>query len=211
MNKHQTKVGLGNKFLYWVGKSLLTVMGWKIEGQLPDTPKYVCIGAHHTSTWDLPIFLAAAAVISDGFVYFKPRWLGKHTIFQSPLGPLARQLGGIPVNRMVGHHIVKAVLQGFKQNEQFIFVIAPEGTRKKVSHWKGGFYFIAKAASVPIVCGFLDYKRKVAGIGPVVTPSGDVDADMAQMRVFYSTVTPKYPDRAGEVKLVEKDLAPFGQ
>jgi 1-acyl-sn-glycerol-3-phosphate acyltransferase len=211
MKDRRAKVRLGNKFLYWVGKGLLTVIGWKIEGQLPDAPKCVCIGAHHTSTWDVPIFLAAAAVLSDGFVYFKPRWLGKHTIFQSPLGPLARWLGGIPVNRMVGHHIVKTVLQAFKENDEFVFVLAPEGTRKKVSHWKGGFYFIAKAAHVPIVCGFLDYKRKVTGIGPIIMPSGDVEADMAKMRAFYSTIAAKYPDRAGEVRLVQKDLAPLGQ
>jgi 1-acyl-sn-glycerol-3-phosphate acyltransferase len=100
---------------------------------------------------------------------------GKHTLFRGPLDAFFRGLGGIPVNRTAGHHVIKAVIRAFNAHERLVLVLAPEGTTKKVDFWKPGFYFIARLAHVPIVCGFLDYKRKVAGIGPTITPSGDSD------------------------------------
>jgi 1-acyl-sn-glycerol-3-phosphate acyltransferase len=76
-----------------------------------------------------------------------------------------------------------------------ILVIAPEGTRRKVERWRSGFYHIARGAKVPIVLGYLDYGRKAGGIGPAVTPTGDIEADMKQIRAFYADVTPKHPER----------------
>jgi hypothetical protein len=54
-------------------------------------------------------------------------------------------------------------------------VVPPEGTRGRTRHWKTGFYFIALQAQVPIVLAYMDYQRKVSGLGPVFTPTGDVD------------------------------------
>jgi 1-acyl-sn-glycerol-3-phosphate acyltransferase len=74
--------------------------------------------------------------------------------------------------------------------------IAPEGTRRKVKAWKKGFYYIALNAKVPILLVFLDYRRKVTGIGPLITPSGDIEADMEIIRGFFANVTPRHPERA---------------
>jgi len=168
---------------------------------MPDIPKFVGIGAPHTSYWDLPLFLAAAAVMSDGFATVSLAWVGKSSAFRGPLNGFFRGLGGIPVNRAAGHHVIKAVIRAFNEHERLALFLAPEGTTKKVEFWKPGFYFIARLAHVPIVCGFLDYKRKVAGIGLTLTPSGDMEADMRLLRDFYRDVTPKYPERAGQVRL----------
>jgi 1-acyl-sn-glycerol-3-phosphate acyltransferase len=84
-------------------------------------------------------------------------------------------------------------------------VVPPSGTRSRAPHWKSGFYHIARAADVPIVCAFLDYRRKVGGIGPVFTPTGDVVADMEPVRAFYAGVTARYPDRTTPVRLAEED------
>jgi hypothetical protein len=46
---------------------------------------------------------------------------------------------------------------------------------------------------VPIALGFLDYRRKVGGFGPIVHPTGDIDADMAVIRDFYRDISGKYP------------------
>jgi len=58
-----------------------------------------------------------------------------------------------------------------------VLVVPPSGTRRKVMYWKTGFYHIARGAKVPIVLGYLDYRCKVGGIGPVVHPTGNIEAD----------------------------------
>lgn len=75
-------------------------------------------------------------------------------------------------------------------------MLAPEGTRKKVTYWKTGFYHIANGANVPIVLGFLDYMRKVGGIGPTLIPTGNIESDMAKIRAFYDTISGKTPDKS---------------
>ncbi len=79
--------------------------------------------------------------------------------------------------------------------------IAPEGTRKKVTHWKTGFYHIAQGAQVPIAFAFIDYKRKVVGMGPTMIPSGDIQADMEIIRDFYSKVHARHPEQVGDITL----------
>ena len=75
-------------------------------------------------------------------------------------------------------------------------VIAPEGTRKRVERWKSGFYHIAHGAKVPIVLGFLDYKRKIGGFGPSIVATGDMEADMERIQEFYLKITAKRPEKA---------------
>ena len=204
MNHSQSTVHIVNRLLGSFARLLLGLGGWRVEGSMPDAPKYVAIGAHHTSYWDLPILLLTAAVLSQGFATMKLAWVGKHSAFRGPLGLLFRALGGIPVNRSAGQHVIKPVLHAFRQNERLALVLAPAGTTRKVDQWKPGFYYIARLAHVPIVCGFLDYRRKVAGVGPTLYPSGDMEADMRVIREFYSHVSAKYPERVGEVRVVAR-------
>jgi 1-acyl-sn-glycerol-3-phosphate acyltransferase len=193
-------VAVPNRLLGLFARNLLRLAGWHVEGTLPAEPRYVTIGAPHTSYWDLPIFLFAAAAISEGFATMNIAWLGKHTAFVGPFDGLFRRLGGIPVNRAAGHHVVKAVLHAFRDNAQLTLVMSPEGTTKRVDYWKPGFYYIARLAKVPIACGFLDYRRKVAGIGPVIYPTSDMEADMQPIREFYSQVSARHPERVGEIR-----------
>jgi 1-acyl-sn-glycerol-3-phosphate acyltransferase len=194
------------RMLGWLTGAILRAAGWHIEGSLPDIPRYVAIGAPHTSTWDLPIFLMAGAALSDGFTTVKIAWLGKHTAFTGPAGALFRKLGGIPVNRSAGHHVIKTVIQAFRASPRMALAIAPEGTRQKADYWKPGFYYIARLAKVPIVCGFLDYKRKVVGMGPLIYPTSDIEADMQQIREFYSQVTARHPERVGPIQLERNEI-----
>jgi 1-acyl-sn-glycerol-3-phosphate acyltransferase len=83
--------------------------------------------------------------------------------------------------------------------------MAPEGTRSKTGHWRSGFYHIADGAGVPIVLAYLDYGRKVAGIGPVITPTGDVEADMRKIRAFYAHITGKYPEKSSMASIPLKN------
>src|SRR5205085_8507150 len=117
-----------------------------------------------------------------------------------------RHLGGIPVNRLAGHHIVKALLHEFQANEKLALGLAPEGTTKKVDYWKPGFYYIARLAHVPIVCGFIDYRRKAVGVGPGMVPSGNLEADMQFFHDFYLHVTGRHPERAAPIRVLRTEV-----
>lgn len=173
----------------WVARGFLWATGWHTEGRPPALPKYVIIGAYHTSNWDFPF------AIAFGFAFdIRFQWMGKHTLFRWPFRRFFLWLGGIPVERERAHGVVAASIRAFQENEQLVVIITPEGTRKKVDQWKMGFYHIAMGAGVPISLGYLDFKRKVGGFGPLLTPSGDVAADMAKILDFYRYITPKYPE-----------------
>lgn len=177
----------------------LKVTGWRKAAPFPHMPKYIIVGAHHTSSWDLPFALVFAFVFG-----IKIHWMGKDALFRWPFGPVMRWLGGIPIDRSKANGVVEQSIQAFRDNDELVIVITPEGTRKRVDHWKSGFYHIAKGAHVPIVVGFLDYGRKVGGAGPVITPTGDIEADMKILQDFFATVSAKHPDQAGEVRIAPR-------
>lgn len=175
----------------WLGRSVLKLMGWRIEGQLPKLDKFVAIGAHHTSNWDFVIFIAMKFVLR-----LNARWFGKHSIFRWPFGGLMRTWGGIAIRRDRQLNTVEQAVQAFRENRQFILVLSPEGTRKKVERWKMGFYHIARGAGVPIVMGALDYQNRRVVIGPTFYPTGDEQADLATMLAFFRPFVPKKPEYA---------------
>ncbi|HOD36706.1 MAG TPA: lysophospholipid acyltransferase family protein [Syntrophales bacterium] len=168
----------------------LKMIGWRREGSLPDIPKYVLIVAPHTSNWDFPIGLAFAFDLK-----LRGYWLGKDSLFRWPFHGFVRWLGGIPIDRSRSSDVVAQIVQIFKERKNLTMVVAPEGTRKKVAHWKSGFYHIARGADVPIVLAFIDYLRKAGGIGPVFKPTGIIETDMEFIRSFYEKVTGKYPEK----------------
>jgi 1-acyl-sn-glycerol-3-phosphate acyltransferase len=160
---------------------ILKISGWRIEGKLPDIPKFVLIAAPHTSNWDFPLTILVAFALKA-----KIYWMGKEAIFRRPFKKFFRWLGGIPIDRSRTNNIVEQMIQKFAESGKLIITIPPSGTRKRVMKWKTGFYYISKGANVPIVLGFLDYKRKVGGIGPVYCPTGDIDNDMREIRAYYT-------------------------
>ena len=175
----------------WLGRSVLKLMGWRIEGQLPKLDKFVAIGAHHTSNWDFVIFIAMKFVLR-----LNARWFGKHSIFRWPFGGLMRAWGGVAIRRDRQLNTVEQAVQAFRENREFILVLSPEGTRKKVERWKMGFYHIARGAGVPIVMGALDYQNRRVVIGPTFYPTGDEQADLATMLAFFRPFVPKKPEYA---------------
>ncbi len=182
-------------FLHRTSRIILVLTGWRAEGRLPPIPKFVLVGAPHTSNWDLPYTLLIAFALRAHI-----HWMGKEAIFRRPFKGFFKWLGGIPVRRSQSHNLVAQSIQQFKRNENLILTIAPAGTRKRVIRWKTGFYHIATGAGVPIVLGFLDYRRRAGGIGPVVYPSGDMAADMETIQAFYDGVTGKHPARSMRVE-----------
>ncbi|MCY1290600.1 1-acylglycerol-3-phosphate O-acyltransferase [compost metagenome] len=180
-----------NRFAEWLGHTTLRLMGWRIEGRLPALDKFVIIGAHHTSNWDFVLFLAVKFVLR-----LNARWFAKHSIFRWPFGELLQRWGGVPIHRHLQSNVVDQAVQQFRTQRQFMLVIAPEGTRKKVERWKMGFYHIARGAEVPVVLAALDYQRRRIVIGPPFVPSGDEAGDLRRILAFYREFPPKKPQFA---------------
>ena len=132
-------------------------------------------------------------------LYFRVRlrWMGKDDLFKPPFGWFMKLLGGIPIDRSKANDVVSQMVDIYKLADTLAVAIPPEGTRAKVRYWKTGFYNIAHGARVPIALGFLDYKRKVGGIGMTLYTTGDYDADLKVIKKFYDGVTPKFPDTPG--------------
>ena len=189
-------------FARMIGALFLRLFGWRVEGRFPALPKAVLIAAPHTSNWDLPFMLACAYVLD-----LRPMWLGKQQLFRWPFGGLMRWLGGLPVNRSRSGDLVRQAVERFAAVPSLLLLVPPAGTRSMAPHWKSGFYHIANGAGVPIVCTFLDYRNRVGGIGCTVIPSGDLAADMDQIRAFYDGVTAKYPAQSTPVRLREENEA----
>ena len=174
-----------NTALRALSLAFLRLNGWRVEGTLPqEARKSVLIAAPHTSNWDLPYTLMVAFALRLN-IY----WMGKASLFRWPFGPVMRWLGGIAVDREKSGNLVAASAQAIQDADGPVQLVVPaEGTRDKTRHWKTGFYFIALQAQVPIILAFMDYQRKVSGLGPLFTPSGDVDADMARIKQFYAPI-----------------------
>ena len=179
-----------NTFLRAFSRITLRLTGWTVEGQLPDkATKSVLIAAPHTSNWDLPYTLMLAFVLR-----LRVYWMGKHSLFKGPLGPVMRWLGGIPVNREQANNLVASSAEAMRlATGPMQLIVPPEGTRSKTKRWKTGFYFIVQQAGVTIVLAFVDYGRKVGGLGPVFEPTGDQELDMAAIKAFYAPIRGKNP------------------
>lgn len=174
-------------------------MGWKPEGVRPEPKKFVLIAAPHTSNWDL-IFLVTIA----GEFKLKINWIGKHTIFKWPWGPLARAFGGLSLIRDSKQNMTQQMVQALTDLDQLALIIPAEGTRGHVEHWRSGFYHIARLAQVPIIFGYLDYARKRGGFGHGFIPTGDIPKDMDIVREFYAEKKGKFPERFGRIQLKEE-------
>lgn len=181
-----------NTALRAVSLAFLRAKGWKVEGSLPaNAEKCVLIAAPHTSNWDLPYTLMIAFVLRLN-VY----WVGKASLFKPPFGPVMRWLGGIAVNREQSTNLVAASAQALQAADGRVqLVVAPEGTRGKSLGWKTGFYYIAQGAGVPILMAYLDYAQKRGGLGPALTPSGDVQKDMENVKAFYAPIRGRHAKR----------------
>lgn len=204
MNRTVFDTPVVRTLLRWTSILLLKFHGWKVAGIKPSQKKYVMIAAPHTSNWDFYFTMLIALVLK-----IKIYWMGKDTLFRWPMGYFFKWMGGIPINRSKSSNVVAQSVEAFDRRDELIVVVPPEGTRSKTRYWKTGFYHIANGAGVPIALGFLDFRLKMGGIGPMVKPTGDIDEDMKLIKSFYANVTGKHPDLTGEVALITDDYIPL--
>ena len=172
---------LVNTGFHVLSRLILKLSGWRIQGQLPSHRRFVLIGAPHTSNWDFILMLLAVFVLR-----IDVHWMGKDKIFKPPFAGFMRWLGGISIDRSQANNTVEQMIDHYRQHDELIILMTPEGTRSKVERWKTGFYHIAKGAEVPIMLGYLDAATKTLGFGEMFIPTGDIDADMAAIQQFYA-------------------------
>ena len=178
----------GSRMMKAVGHGLLRFMGWRVEGEVPNLPKFVVAVAPHTSNWDFVVGVAAMFALD-----LRIAFLGKHTLFRWPFGALMRWFGGIPVDRASSHGVVGDSIAAFSRMERRILAIAPEGTRRQVAHFKSGFLQIARGAQVPVLLASLDYAARAVRFGPTFTPGEDIEAERRRTEAFFATVRGKRP------------------
>ncbi|PJK06984.1 acyltransferase [Lysobacteraceae bacterium NML120232] len=169
-----------NALLRWIGRSILKLGGWRMEGAFPNVPKVVLIGAPHSSNWD-GIWGFAALLAMD----LDLRLLGKKELFWGPMAWLMRLMHVIPIDRKAPGGFVAQSIETMNAADQLWIGLAPEGTRKQVKDWKNGFWKLARGADVPVIQAYFHYPDKVIGIGPAIRMSEDADADMTRIRAWY--------------------------
>lgn len=171
-------------------------MGWTADITEAHPAKFIICLAPHTSNWDFVIgrLFAGAEGITSNFL-MKREW------FRGPLGPFFRRMGGIPVWRSKHTSMTDNLAETARASETFHLCITPEGTRSLNPEWKKGFYYIALKAGMPILLYGVDYKRHLIQCTRTIMPTGDIDRDMREIKLYFKDFTGKNPEKftIGEV------------
>jgi 1-acyl-sn-glycerol-3-phosphate acyltransferase len=173
-----------------IASTILKLLGWKTSMEATEgMDKCVMIAAPHTSNWDFPFTILTFWKHDIRFSFFI-----KDSYTKSIFGGVFRAMGAIGVDRSKGKNLVDFASDLLKSKEKLVIIVPAEGTRSYVQKWKTGFYYIAKNADVPIALGFLDFKEKLAGVGPLVYTSNNMDLDFKKIEEFYKDKTGKNPE-----------------
>lgn len=165
-------------------------MGWTKYITVRQPEKYIICLAPHTSNWDL--------ILGQLFSHaedMKCNFLMKKEWFFWPLGPIFRNMGGIPVWRSKHTSMTDHLAEEASRRDHFALCITPEGTRSLNPDWKKGFYFIALKARIPILLYAVDYERKLIQCTKQVMPTGDVENDMREIKLYFKDFKGKKPEK----------------
>ncbi|MEQ8238345.1 MAG: 1-acyl-sn-glycerol-3-phosphate acyltransferase [Cyclobacteriaceae bacterium] len=173
---------------------LFRLNGWTLHQPCPkEAGNCVMVAAPHTSNWDFVFAISALDQLK-----LNPRFTIKKEFNVFLLGPMIQNLGAIWIDR---HKAKKLGMTDFMKslfdenaNSDLAIVVTPEATRSRVSQWKTGFYYAALKAKVPICLAFMDYEKKVTGVGMCFIPTGDINQDLGLIMDYYKTIHPKFPE-----------------
>jgi len=179
------KPTLLSRIVWRILRSLYRSKRFKLENHPPKLPKFILVGAPHTTNWDFIYFAGAVQEVG-----IKPRFIGKHTLFKWPMTRFMLDIGGMPIDRSAPRGYVNSVVDQIEQADEIALVIAPEGSRTTDGRWRSGFYHIAHGAGVPIVPAFVDHKTGRAGFGEAIMPSGDFLADLGKIVAYLKSAMP---------------------
>lgn len=171
-----------------ISENILSTLGWKVTGIFPNIDKSVIIFAPHTSYWDG--FFGKLLLMQTDINY---KFLSKKEFFKFPLKYFFKLYGSIPVSR--NKEYVDEVVSLFEKSDALHIVLSPEGQLVKTDHWKKGFYYMASRANVPIIVGYIDYKKKEIGIKGVIRDTSDIKKTMIEINEIYRNVKGRHPEK----------------
>lgn len=178
------------KFLYEF--IFFKIFGWKIIGNMnPEIKKSVIIVVPHTSWYDFFIGL-----FTRGILGLQMNFVAKKELFIFPLNYYFKNIGGAPLNRGKNENKVDAIAKIFEEREEFRLAISPEGTRKKVSEWKSGFYYISLKANVPIIPVAFDYENKEVKLFEPFYPTKNKETDFKFLHNLFDGIKGKKPENS---------------
>ncbi|MCB0515866.1 MAG: 1-acyl-sn-glycerol-3-phosphate acyltransferase [Chitinophagales bacterium] len=168
-------------------KLLFKLKGWKVDRNVPpEVNRCVMLGVPHTSNWDFVITVAAMDIMNVPLRFtIKKEWM------RFPFNLIVKPVGGLAIDRTprkVGEErpsMTQVMAELFEKYPKLALVVTPEGTRKKVTKWKTGFYYTAAQAKVPIACAYVDYARKICGVGKIVDSALSLEEAMDEVCLFY--------------------------
>ena len=182
------------KIVVFMGRLLLKVFGWKVEGMVPEMAKnenLVLIAAPHTSNWDGVFGFAAIIGLDAKISYF-----GKYTLFDQPiLGRFLKYMGGIPVDKNnPGSGLVREAIANMEKLKGSLIAMAPEGTRSKTEQWRTGFLRIAEAVDAKIFVAAFDFNTKRIVLDKFFQPSENMQKDLDNLKAYYTQYGAKRPE-----------------
>jgi 1-acyl-sn-glycerol-3-phosphate acyltransferase len=170
------------------------LLGWKLIGTVDDSvKKCIVIVVPHTA--DVDFFIA---LLVRGIMNVEINFVGKKELFAFPFGYYFRSVGGAPLDRSGGKNNVDATVEVFNKREIFRLALSPEGTRKKVTELRTGFYYIALKANVPVIPVALDYGKKEVRVGLPISVTGNFEEDMKIILPFFKGAKGKNKERSFE-------------
>ncbi len=155
------------------------IRSWNVY-EAPKMTKALVVMAPHTSMID---FIHGKFYFSS--CGYQPKFLMKKEMFWWPLGAILRKLGAVPIDRNKRVGQIRQIVESFHKDDNFILVMCPEGTRKRVKKWKRGFIKMAKDADLPVYVGFIDYKTHSLGIKGELDMSGTDTQIMNRLKEYY--------------------------
>lgn len=177
-----------NPLTRWLGRLGMRLMGWRMQGVWPNEPRLIVALAPHSSNMD---FILSVAVFWG--LGLKTSYLAKKSLFRFPLGLVMRALGGIPVDRSSPQGMVESLVQQFRERDELVIGITPEGTRGDVRTWKSGFARIAALADVPVLPAIVNYNERMVYFRPVIAGMSSPEAILQATREAALVGSPKNP------------------
>ena len=165
------------------------VFKFTLQGNFPKDPKFVIAVVPHTSNWDFIVAIGVRTYLKEPI-----HFVGKKELFTPLTSWFFKGLGGMPLNRKKNENVVDAITRMYREEDLFRMAIAPEGTRKKVTEWKTGFYYIAKNAGVPILPIAFDWENRVMTFHPLFTPTANREKDFEYLQALFKGVIGKVPE-----------------
>lgn len=169
-----------------------TIFGWKVVGTIDENiKKCVIIAVPHTSWWDFFLGIFSRAILKKEI-----NFVAKKELFVFPFGFFFKWTGGTPLNRQQKENKVDTIAKIFDSKAVFRLAISPEGTRKKVTEWKTGFYYIALKANVPIIPVAFDYENKEVVYHKPFYPTKNIEEDFKILKSNFLNIKGKVPENS---------------